>query len=70
VNDCAVGPIVVNRRYLGPVAFALCGDERDALLEPFKKYCSHRPVAGLPKRCFSHQEHGPQGRGYSGYGFI
>jgi len=50
-------------------------------LERFKKYCSHRfaagrirpvcgPVAGLPKRCFSHQEDGPQGRGYSGYGFI
>jgi len=27
-----------------------------------------RPVR--PSRWFSHEENGPQGRGYSGYGFI
>jgi hypothetical protein len=27
-------------------------------------------VAGLTERCFSHQEDGPQGGGYSHYGFT
>jgi hypothetical protein len=30
----------------------------------FHKCCSHRPVAGSVRPCFSHSGSGPQGRGY------